>query len=185
VATDEKGNLRDAYSVLASFGADFSAGTSGNVGTPSGNPSAPANVTNSPSGQAQAQASGGLAQYFATGAAAQILARTGGAAVVATGEAAKASAQSASLSGELAVRQLIAEKTPSVTKITGWLLPEGNLDQVHFDALQAWLNQQPEPFLHDQDYPPGAFAMGRSEDPKFDFEAIRKRALSDPKLGIP
>ena len=60
----------DSYSVLASFGASFSANT----------------------GTGDTAAKGGLAQYFATGAAAQILALTGGAAVVAVGTAATASA---------------------------------------------------------------------------------------------
>lgn len=61
---------QDSYSVLASFGAKFNA----KVDT-------------------SAQASGGLAQYFATGIAAQILALTGGAAVVSIGDAATASAE--------------------------------------------------------------------------------------------
>lgn len=60
------GKTMDSYSVLASFGAKFEADTAG----------AP-------------KAAGGLAQYFATGVAAQLLALSGGAAVVATGEAAK------------------------------------------------------------------------------------------------
>lgn len=61
---------QDSYSVLASFGAEFNAKAS-----------------------AAPEASGGLAQYFATGMAAQILAAKGGAALVATGIAAKESAQ--------------------------------------------------------------------------------------------
>jgi len=61
-----RGNSQDSYSVLASFGAQFDA----SAGT-------------------DAEASGGLAQYFATGMAAQILATTGGAAVVSTGTAAR------------------------------------------------------------------------------------------------
>ena len=61
---------QDSYSVLASFGAKFNA----KVDT-------------------SAQASGGLAQYFATGIAAQLLALTGGAAVVSVGEAATESAK--------------------------------------------------------------------------------------------
>lgn len=65
VATN--GSAQDSYSVLASFGASYDAGGSG--------------------------AKGGLAQYFATGIAAQILALKGGAALVATGEAAKESAE--------------------------------------------------------------------------------------------
>lgn len=68
-----RGDAVDAYSVLASFGANFDAGNSGS------------NVT----------AKGGLAQYFSTGMAAQILAMTGGASVVAVGEAAKKSAETA------------------------------------------------------------------------------------------
>lgn len=60
-----KGGSLDSYSVLASFGADFSA-----------------KAANSP------EASGGLAQYFATGMAAQILAAKGGAALVSTSKSA-------------------------------------------------------------------------------------------------
>lgn len=63
------GKALDSYSVLASFGAQYDAGTRG--------------------------AAGGLAQYFATGVAAQLLAATGGASVVATGPAATASALNA------------------------------------------------------------------------------------------
>jgi hypothetical protein len=71
VATN--GSAQDAYSVLASFGASYDAtGTS---------------------------AKGGLAQYFSTGIAAQILALKGGAALVATGEAAEASAQTPASAG--------------------------------------------------------------------------------------
>lgn len=67
------GNIQDSYSVLASFGASFDGS----------------------SGSTDAKAKGGLAQYFATGAAAQILATTGGAAVVSVGEAALKSAEKA------------------------------------------------------------------------------------------
>lgn len=72
LAKNGQGQAEDAYSVLASFGADIKAGTS-NGG---------------------ADASVGLAQYFATGTAAQLLALKGGAALVAVGEAAKLSALS-------------------------------------------------------------------------------------------
>lgn len=61
---------QDSYSVLASFGADFGAKANTSV-----------------------EASGGLAQYFATGLAAQLLAIKGGAALVATGAAARESAE--------------------------------------------------------------------------------------------
>lgn len=71
------GTVLDSYSVLASFGAEFGAGT------------APG-----------ASAEGGLAQYFATGVAAQMLALSGGAAVVAVGEAA-----------EYSTRRPVAEET--------------------------------------------------------------------------
>jgi hypothetical protein len=60
------GKALDSYSVLASFGANFDAS---------------ANTS-------EVGAKGGLAQYFATGMAAQLLALNGGAAVVATGNAA-------------------------------------------------------------------------------------------------
>jgi hypothetical protein len=66
VLVGRKGNSIDTYSVLASFGAEF--GGNGMQGT----------------------ASGGLAQYFATGLAAQALAVRGGAALVAVGETARA-----------------------------------------------------------------------------------------------
>ncbi|HVH48588.1 MAG TPA: hypothetical protein VM760_01745 [Sphingomicrobium sp.] len=68
-----RGDAVDAYSVLASFGANFEGGNS---------------ATN-------ATAKGGLAQYFSTGMAAQILALTGGASVVAVGKAAEKSAETA------------------------------------------------------------------------------------------
>lgn len=64
------GHAMDSYSVLASFGADFSATTN----------------------NASPRADGGLAQYFSTGIAAQLLALNGGASVVATGTAANAAA---------------------------------------------------------------------------------------------
>jgi hypothetical protein len=67
----------DSYSVLASFGADFSA-----------------NGTNTTAG-------GGLAQFFATGIAAQALAIRGGPALVATGSAAAAQTQT-NVNGALA-----------------------------------------------------------------------------------
>lgn len=65
------GSAQDSYSVLASFGAKFD-------------------------GQARpdgAGIQGGLAQYFATGMAAQLLALSGGASVVAVGEAAAKAAE--------------------------------------------------------------------------------------------
>lgn len=65
------GSAQDSYSVLASFGAKFDG---------------EARVDGS-------KAKGGLAQYFATGMAAQLLALSGGASVVAVGDAAAASAE--------------------------------------------------------------------------------------------
>jgi hypothetical protein len=59
------GSASDSYSVLASFGADFE----GSTGT-------------------STRSKAGIGQYFATGVAAQVLAFRGGAALVATGEAA-------------------------------------------------------------------------------------------------
>jgi len=63
------GKAQDSYSVLASFGGRFDASSE----------------TGNTTGKA------GVAQYFATGMAAQLLALNGGAAVVAAGDAAKAS----------------------------------------------------------------------------------------------
>jgi hypothetical protein len=61
----------DSYSVLASFGGNFSGSSDGKASS----------------------AKAGVAQYFATGLAAQTLALNGGAAVVATGEAAEKAAE--------------------------------------------------------------------------------------------
>lgn len=66
-----KGEAQDSYSVLASFGAKFDGAARAGEST----------------------ARGGLAQYFATGMAAQILAYTGGASVVAVGDAAAEAAE--------------------------------------------------------------------------------------------
>lgn len=105
------GRALDSYSVLASFGARFSG-----RGSTDG-----------------AEASVGLAQYFATGMAAQMLALNGGAAVVAVSQAAENSAASqpsanmlASLYGnEQAFQQGVANneaynafRTRLITKIT-------------------------------------------------------------------
>lgn len=76
-----RGDGIDSYSVLASFGANFEGGSS---------------TTN-------ATGKGGLAQYFSTGMAAQILALTGGASVVAVGEAARKSAETAPATAAAAV----------------------------------------------------------------------------------
>lgn len=80
VATNDEKGAKDSYSVLASFGANFTAG--------------------SETGKANAQ--GGVAQYFATGMAAQLLALNGGASVVAAGASATKAAERApiTLDGE-------------------------------------------------------------------------------------
>ncbi|SNY58591.1 hypothetical protein SAMN06297280_3442 [Arsukibacterium tuosuense] len=67
---------RDAYSVLASFGAEFGGEGKTNV-TPQ-----PSNTGGAPSIDGSSKASGGIAQYFATGLAAQLLAKEGGASLV-------------------------------------------------------------------------------------------------------
>jgi len=85
-----RGDAIDAYSVLASFGANFEGGNT---------------ATN-------ATAKGGLAQYFSTGMAAQILALTGGASVVAVGEAATKSAETAPETAAAAVTLFGEEYTP-------------------------------------------------------------------------
>lgn len=102
------GKAQDSYSVLASFGANFGGS---------------ADATH-------ASAQAGLSQYFATGVAAQMLALNGGAAVVATGDAAKSSA--ANPASEGTVRALFGneaaydegasvaeQEAPFNTKLTG------------------------------------------------------------------
>jgi hypothetical protein len=79
-----KGGGLDSYSVLASFGAEFSAKANTNP-----------------------EASGGLAQYFATGMAAQILAARGGAALVSTSKSA-----ADSMKDDVDVQGLFPAKTP-------------------------------------------------------------------------
>lgn len=68
-SSQEGVDIQDSYSVLASFGAQIEGSAKDTRGAV------------------------GLAQYFATGVAAQVLAATGGAAVVAVGDAAKESAE--------------------------------------------------------------------------------------------
>lgn len=104
--------IQDSYSVLASFGAQFG----GSVGA---------------DGQ---KASGGLAQYFATGVAAQILAATGGAAVVATGPSATEASKSA---GKTSAGGLTADRQGAMN-ITNWR------SQTSFnDALAAKIKVTP------------------------------------------
>jgi hypothetical protein len=90
-------NLEDAYSVLASFGATFS-GQGNGTG---------------------AEASGGLAQYFATGAAAQLLAKNGGAAVVAVGPAAKASTTATSFERSAAFTEKVDIVAANLNRVKG------------------------------------------------------------------
>ncbi|HEX3912711.1 MAG TPA: hypothetical protein VHW71_04325 [Steroidobacteraceae bacterium] len=73
--------------------------------------------------------------------------------------------------------------TDSAAKLQAWLYPNGKVDQANFDALQAWLNRQPETFLKGQGYPPGAFVSGDTDTA--DLEPIRVRAVADATLKIP
>lgn len=73
--------------------------------------------------------------------------------------------------------------TPAAVKLRAWLYPNGKVNQTNFDALQGWLNDQPEAFLKGQNYPPAAFVAGDTTDNSLD--PIRQRALADPKLNIP
>jgi hypothetical protein len=81
------------------------------------------------------------------------------------------------------LQSLTFANTPSATKLQAWLYTGDKVDQAHYDALQAWLNQQPEPLLKGQSYPPAAFVSGDTSDTT--LEPIRKRALADPALNIP
>jgi hypothetical protein len=93
------GNAKDSYSVLASFGGNFS-GEAAKDGSGT-------------------KAKAGVAQYFSTGVAAQLLALKGGAAVVAAGDAATKSSETAV--DESAVRSLFGGKPEpySTTFIVG------------------------------------------------------------------
>jgi hypothetical protein len=81
------------------------------------------------------------------------------------------------------VRTLKFDDGPTANKLQAWLYIDGKVNQDHFDALQSWLNLQPEGFLKNQGYPPGAFVSGDTADAR--LEPIRKRALADPVLNIP
>lgn len=86
----------DAYSVLASFGAEFGGGATSEVSTPGEGAEEAQALAN-----ASAQASGGIAQYFATGLAAQNLAKEGGASIV--------SVQSGNATKERTAEEIMAE----------------------------------------------------------------------------
>jgi hypothetical protein len=81
------------------------------------------------------------------------------------------------------LQSLTFANTPSATKLQAWLYTGDKVDQAHYDALQDWLNQQSEPSLKGQNYPPAAFVSGDTTDTT--LEPVRKRALADPKLNIP
>jgi len=81
------------------------------------------------------------------------------------------------------LRSLTFSSSDTATKLQAWLYSKGNVDQGRYDALQAWLNRQPESFLKNQDYPPAAFVSGDTD--AANLEPIRERALNDPTLGIP
>lgn len=114
VAKNSNGNLEDSYSVLASFGANFSAQANGMV----------------------AEGRGGLAQYFATGAAAQLLAATGGAAVVAVSGAAQASASQPKAATVAAVLgQTATEQMTGLEKISTCVVSNNMVDTT---KLKSW-----------------------------------------------
>lgn len=96
-------NIRDSYSVLASFGAKF--GANGKEST----------------------IQGGLAQYFATGVAAQVLALKGGASVIALGEAAQASAKK-DISSDLSA--LVGDPGVKKAAMKETIVQEGNRDKL-------------------------------------------------------
>lgn len=80
------------------------------------------------------------------------------------------------------IRTLTASTTASALKLQAWLYANGKVDQSKYDALQNWLNAQPEAFLNNQDYPPAAFVSGDTDNAL--LEPIRQRALKDPTLRI-
>jgi hypothetical protein len=81
-----------------------------------------------------------------------------------------------------ALQSLTYTNTDAAVKLRAWLYVNGKVDQTHYNALQTWLNNQPEAFLKSRGYPPAAFVTG--DDPNHDLEPIRQRALNDPTLNI-
>ncbi|MFA6122282.1 hypothetical protein [Sphingomonas sp.] len=89
-------NKQDVPSVMASFGAKFDASKEGT----------------------DAKAGGAIAQYFATGLAARELARSGGAAAVATGEAAATASSSAPLADRVSYAGSVAKALSDAASVT-------------------------------------------------------------------
>jgi hypothetical protein len=79
------------------------------------------------------------------------------------------------------LRTLTEVVTSSTTRLLAWIYPNGQVDQTNYDALQSWLNQQPEQYLHG--YPPAALVSGDTAG--MTLEPIRQRAINDPALKIP
>jgi hypothetical protein len=78
---------------------------------------------------------------------------------------------------------LISANTESASQLQAWLYQNGKVNQANYDALQAWLNKQPESGLNGQNYPPAAFVSGDTSTA--DLEPIRVRAVNDLTLKIP
>ena len=122
-------------------------------------------------------------QFFSTGEAAESLAANP--TVQSSFERiAKKSAATTLSTTERATVDAGFSDTEASNKLAAWLFyANGKVDPTHFRALQKWLDEQPEPLLKGQAYPPAAFV--RANDPGISLEPIRQRALSDSALSIP
>lgn len=79
-----------------------------------------------------------------------------------------------------ALRNITFSSAPSSDKLGAWLAPGSIVDPTHTAAFTKWIKAQPDaayltsvPFV----------VIVRGPDPV--MEAVRQRALADPKLGIP
>ena len=114
----------DAYSVLASFGATFGGEGEADASTPT--PTTEGEATQA-TVKGSTKASGGIAQYFATGRAAQILAEKGGASVV--------SVQSGNAKPEKTTEEVLMEKFNLSPEQVKKIIKEANEQQTKNEVI--------------------------------------------------
>jgi hypothetical protein len=78
-------------------------------------------------------------------------------------------------------RNAVFVNTPAGARLKAWVMQNGRVNAARMAQLQAWLNQQPETFLHE--IPVATFIRGDLPDSQLD--PIRQRAVDDPALAIP
>ncbi|WP_347691975.1 hypothetical protein [Rheinheimera fenheensis] len=143
---------QDAYSVLASFGAEFGGEGKTSVSNQS------SSTGEAPSIDGSSKASGGIAQYFATGLAAQLLAKEGGASLVTiqSGNAASKKSPQQYLMDELNIsaeesKQLLEtaiknqnRKEVLIEEVMSKLVPAGVVNKAKITAVsQALIGKYP------------------------------------------